>query len=355
MKFKARHSIVAKLGTLAGMLLLIIMTTPGLASASTDTTDTSVTVRQVLPANGQNACTPLGVTAPHPYIYDGELNSFDVTITDPSYVAVAGAVGNLQVGYHFFSRWMNPDGTLRIHTDVYRMPVTQNLPVSITLISVKNGVTCVATVTTSISGATPVAPSTNAIPGAGQSLTSAGLQYQPANGRAPARSRIEGRTGARGSAHANAIKNPIMLTPSTSASSAPMFVGALHSLGNACAVGGSVKLWVVLLVLYALFVLVLLLQAPEFFGERTYEWNAALILLVFLALLTFWYLSEACRAGPWVAIFASLIAFIGLIAGLFESGPSTPPPTPLLKQPSEQPKLGNGKQQANGKNGSNKV
>jgi hypothetical protein len=135
-----------------------------------------------------------------------------------------------------------------------------------------------------------------------------------------------------------------------------MFVGALHSLGDACTAGSATGLWATLLVLYALFIIVLLLQAPEFFGNRTYEWNAALILLVFLALIAFWYLSSACRAGPWVAITASLIAFAGLIAGLFESGPpSRESSALLLNKPTEQLKLGEGAMGKNGTAEKNKV
>ena len=92
-----------------------------------------------------------------------------------------------------------------------------------------------------------------------------------------------------------------------------MLVGALHSLGNLCQIGGASRLWIVLIVLYGLFVLTLLLQNPDTFGEKSLEWNIALILLLYVGLVAFWYLSVNCRTGAWAPAIATAIAIFGLI------------------------------------------
>ena len=110
---------------------------PVFASAATVSNLVSPT-QQLLP-RGANTCAPLQVQSVNPYVYNGSLDSFDVTVTDASYVSVIGSVGDAGIPLSFMTRRINADGALRIHVDIQSTPVAGTLPVSLTLLSAPSG------------------------------------------------------------------------------------------------------------------------------------------------------------------------------------------------------------------------
>jgi hypothetical protein len=309
----------------AGIFCALVI---GFAPVSTQAA-TGLNVRQVLPPAATNnaACAPILVSEVQPHIYGGALHSFDFSITAPSYVALGGSVGNMPVDFQYMSRWREANGNIRIHVDVPTTPLTSDLPINIVLISAAGQVTCTATVSTVIPKMifVPQYPTTPTYPSS----------PTPSHPSRPAQ-----QTETPKESHVTPPTKPVQTgkgstTPTESATSAPMFVGVLHSMGNICQVGGASKLWTVLLVLYALFVLTLLLQKPDTFGLKSLEWNIALILLLFLGLVAFWYLSLACRTGTWALLLSTAIAVFGLLALLILGQPETRPVL-LLKDKEEQ-------------------
>src|SRR4051812_36514428 len=81
---------------------------------------TDVAIRQAIPpAATSSACALLQVSDVHPFIYKGELHSFDFLINEPSYVALGGTVGEEPIGFQYITRWQGPAaGVVRIHVDV---------------------------------------------------------------------------------------------------------------------------------------------------------------------------------------------------------------------------------------------
>lgn len=265
---------------------LFLFCVPGITHAAT-----AVDVHQVLPPQGQS-CPVLGATDVTPYIYNGNLNSFDISITDQSYVAIAATVGETPVPFQFISRWYDQGAGVRLHIDLAPYRLSQDTPITVTLISAHAGgtpVTCVAVLSTVLPAAAP-APS------------------HP----------VSGSTGSTGYPWSNigygSGSQQHQGQGSTTASSGPMLVTVTHSLGGTCGTNnGPVRLWVVLLVLYAIFVWILASQKEEAWKDGR-DWSVGLTVVGFIALLFFWYISASCRTGAWAPVIATLIACAGLIA-----------------------------------------
>ena len=79
------------------------------------------------------------------------------------------------------------------------------------------------------------------------------------------------------------------------------------------------RLWVILLVLFALIVgAALWAEFPMSAAwARTPERIATAILVLLLLLLAFWYFSVSCRAALWMPLVAFLIAVLGLLAAFW--------------------------------------
>jgi cytochrome bd-type quinol oxidase subunit 2 len=93
-----------------------------------------------------------------------------------------------------------------------------------------------------------------------------------------------------------------------------------NSLRNVCASDTSAyRLWLILLVLYALIVgAALWAEFPMSMAwARTPERIATIILGLLLLLLAFWYFSISCRAALWMPLMAFLIAVLGLLAAFW--------------------------------------
>lgn len=301
------------LAAIAGVILCV---SPATVSAATQ-----ASVVGIIPA-GATSCPVVGVSEITPFVYDGHLDSFEVNVTDSSYVAVAAKAGESPVGFQYLTRRINPDGTLRIHVDIASTPLRGDMPITVTLLSSRPDirVTCALQLSGVVSRGTTVpapAPTPAPLPvaniphpnkpvssgtGSGVSVSNSPHTQSSYSG---GKGTITGTVGSTSST--STIKTP-PTKPNT------VFVGALHSLGTVCTKASSWKLWAILLVLYFLFVLALALQMPESLSDGSRGWNIVLIIVLLLALLGLWYLSATCRSGPWAPIIAIVLALAGIRA-----------------------------------------
>jgi hypothetical protein len=113
-----------------GLLFASLLGSPISAFAST------VLPAQVLPPTTTKACAPVTFSDIQAHVYGGSLDSFDVTISDPSYVAISTSVKGNAVGYNYITRWVNSDGSVKMHVDLQpiRMSSEVRFPVSAHLI-----------------------------------------------------------------------------------------------------------------------------------------------------------------------------------------------------------------------------
>lgn len=267
-------------------LTALFLVAPGYSHAAV-----SVSAHQILPPD-QQTCPVVGATDITPFVYDGALHSFDITVSDPSYVAIGAQVGDMAVGFNLITRWFDQNGGVRLHVDVPTTVLTADTPVAITLVSAHPGsrsITCVVTVTTVIPATT-----SNGHAGTGSSGSSSGPASAPG-------------TSGGTTSHAQRPSYPWGHITYTTAKPAPQptkpaattthiapLVTATHSLGDACLkAGGPAKLWGILLVLYAVFVWIISIMRGK--DIESSDWNVGLVVAGFLGLLFFWYVSAACR------------------------------------------------------------
>src|SRR3989344_6150595 len=71
-----------------------------------------VSTQQVLPPGG-SACAPTSAVNFTPYIYEGELHSFEFTLPDASYVALLGSVGHTPISSQQMTRSVKRAGQSR--------------------------------------------------------------------------------------------------------------------------------------------------------------------------------------------------------------------------------------------------
>lgn len=270
------------------LVAFIFFVFPAFASAAA--TDITARTAQLLPPGG-TSCAAITVTSVTPYVYEGSLDSFDVVVPDASYVAIGGSAGSTVVPFHHMTRRITPDGQLRIHTDLDPTPVAGSMPVSITLLSSKNGVLCAATISFNVQGVSTLPPGPISEPKPGPTYTSP----KPTTGGS--------QTG----------------EPATTA---PATTTPVSSLGMCAVQSGAMTLWLVLLVLYAGIVAFAALAKPVT-SLKNPAIQVALILVPLILLVGFWYFSPACRAASWVPIALLVIAIAGLLAAFREQEAST--------------------------------
>src|SRR3989344_4085806 len=237
--------------------------------------DAATQTRQVLPVGG-NACAQVSATNFTPYVYDGAIHSFEFTISDPSYVALIGSVGNTSIPFNLMTRRTDVAGMLRIHVDISPTAVAGGLPVSVTMLSARSGspvcMTVVSANAVSVSGLsvipyTPVvtAPAT-----------------QPTVSSAPAKPVVT-------AAPKPASSTPIPTTQkvlTTSTATGSVVSTLQNPFKNMCTSDASAyRLWIILVLL--------------------------------LLLLAFWYFSISCRAALWMPLVAFLVAVLGLLAAFW--------------------------------------
>jgi hypothetical protein len=269
-----------------------IFLSPGSAFAST------ILPSQVIPPATGRSCGQITFSDIKAYVYNGYLDSFDITISDRNYVAVYTEVDKSPIGYNYITRWSNADGSLKIHVDLQPTQFNRDISVQMAFLGVyrsENGsqVTCMFNV-----------PATIHFSGSQSSEGGGGAHVvQPDT--------VIGGTGE------TPVGAQTTSTVATSSNNAAL-VGAISSIGNLCADGGASKLWVVLLILFSLFCITLCTQRFET-GSSVRDWNIGLILSVFVGLLVFWYVSATCRAGSWAPALATLITIAGLLYSMLKS------------------------------------
>ena len=290
--------------------------------------DATAQTSQILPIGG-NACAQVSATNFTPYVYDGALHSFEFTVSDPSYVAILGSVGNTSIPFNLMTRKTDASGVLRIHIDVQPTSVSGGLPVTVTMLSARPGnPVCMTVVSANAVLGLSVIPYTPVV----------STPTTPPTVSAPTKPVVT-------AAPKPASSNPVpttqkVLTTSTAAGS--VVSTFQNPLRNMCTSDASAyRLWLILLVLYILIVgAVLWAEFPMSVPwARTPERIATIILTLLLLLLAFWYLSISCRAALWMPLVAFLVAVRG-VRGAFWNHPRV---TQMLliqetKQPTPTPK-----------------
>lgn len=292
------HRLFSVKGRLGASLAFSALFIVGITFAPQSAAASTIVARQILPLNEQ-ACPQVGVSEIIPYIYDGALDSFDINVTDASYVALGGSVGDTTVAFNYMTRRLNSDGTLRIHVDIQSFSLKDPAQINILLVSAHPGNTartCVATITATV----PAVP--GAIASAPKPAPSTGTHTPPAGG---------------GVSVSPGYPKPVQGATSTPGKSHPVNLGlfAPNAMSELCiSPTGTARLWIVLLVLYAVFIGMLFIQNTDPAMPRLREWYMALTLAVLIVLLLFWYMSAACRTGAWAPTIATLLACVGCIA-----------------------------------------
>lgn len=299
----APHRSIASAGIVAVLLLVIDLISPAHAAAQATTIRTS----QLLPP-GETSCQQLSIVALQPHIYDGMLESFDVTVsdTDRAYVGVFATVNGSELPLNMITRWAGDTGSLRLHVDTPDTPISGSVPVTLTLLgSLPSHATCIARISFDIDISnnvisTPSAPSTVSAAKPSHAVT-----VKP-----------------NAEHHSTAQKAH---TDIVAASSSSALVGAgiaaesiSRGIGSLCASPtNAYELWFVLLALYIVLVAVVILMEPWFLRESAITSTAA-ILVPLIVLLAFWYFSENCRAASWIPVGSCIIAIIGLFLAFRE-------------------------------------
>ncbi|MCE9541520.1 hypothetical protein K8R03_03100 [Candidatus Kaiserbacteria bacterium] len=264
---------------------------PGVSFAASSVTSSTA---QLLPPGGAS-CQQLMVTSVTPYVYDGALDSFDVVIPDSSYVAISGSVGNTVIPFRQMTRFMNPDGQLRIHTDIDSSGIHGSLPVSITLLSARQGSpVCATIVSFAVSASGTTAPGTTPAPA------------QPAPQPAPSKPAPS--------------KPSVPNVPSVPTPVAPVPVptlGSVSSFAALCAASGAYQLWFILLALYVVIAAIAALSRPPLI-QKNPAIPVAMILTPLILLVGFWYFVPVCRAASWIPIVLLIIAIVGILVAFRE-------------------------------------
>lgn len=301
----------------------------------------SVQTRQLLPA-GNSACTPLSAYNFTPYVYDGALHSFEFTVPDSSYVALAGTVGDTPIPFQFMTRRGDASSALRVHVDIQTTPIHGMLPLSVTLLSAQGTgqSVCMSIV---IMATTAIAPQPVATTGeSGPTTTSKPTSQEPISVLPSSNNQIDATDEEDASPTASEAIIP----------AAPGFTLASiqNKIVESCATTGSaMRLWVILLVMYIAAVAIATLAQPSTFRTYSQGQRVATILTPLVLLLAFWYFTESCRATLWAPVAAILIALVSLLAlfwndsriapyvsrfkTMLKDSDQSPPATPSPSQP----------------------
>jgi hypothetical protein len=286
--------------------------TPTSASAA----GVSVITKPVLPQTG--VCVPPVASAFKAYVYEGTVHSFDIEISDPSYVAVAGSIGEQGIPFIQMNRRITSTGTLRIHADVSTTPANQ--AIYITLLSAKQGNPVCLTQIAITTGTTQSAPfetiTQNGGSGSSYSYT-APKKTAPATYPAGTGDREEG-------------KKEIGATSATASA-----ISAIKDTvkQNACgAKSGVSRLWFIFLVLYVLALGAIALSRPPATRPYPVAWLISAILIPLFLLLAFWYVLSVCGVSKWIPIFALIVGLAGIAIALRGSENDTEPAFLLEKE-----------------------
>ncbi len=310
-----RAHVLPALGACLALALAWCIALPSTASADT------VQTQAILPAGA--VCESAQISNFKPYIYDGELHSFDFDVKPATSVVVVGSVGNQSFPFYYVSRRQAVDpGSVRMHVDVPKTSLAQPLTISATMLETKGSGTPVCmTVATfyvaPVAGAptTPAAPVVPTTPTSPQTPPTSSPQM-PSGG--------EQGSGDGGS------------TPTTSATSStstddqfpPNAMATLSSIKDKindwCAVESPAysPLLIVLALLYLAGVATLVWFKPSAVFRS--DWRiAAAIIAPLVILCALWYVFSACRQEVWFPLALLFIAIAGSVAAYWNRG-STP-------------------------------
>ena len=278
----------------------------------------SVQTQQLLPL-GSNTCAPLSAYNFTPYIYDGALHSFEFSIPDKSYVALAGTVGNTSIPFQFMTRRGDSSDALQVHIDIQTTPIQGMLPLSVTLLSAGGSGQPVCMSVAIM--ATPQGPSVEPfvpITGNSSTIIVPQTQVQPM-GIPPSIPTISDLNKPlidvtdNGSAEVPSTSSPVKETGAL-AYSVSMLSSIQDKIVTSCALTGNAsRLWVILLAMYLAVVAIAVLVQTSMYAYSIGQ-RSATILTPLVLLLGFWYLTETCRATPWAPVATALIAVVGLLS-----------------------------------------
>lgn len=275
--------------SVCAIAVVATLTLPVFSSAATAP---AIQTRQLLPQGG-NSCVPLTVTSIQEYVQDGDLNSFDVTINNPTYVAVFATIGGAPLSFQYMTRDIMPDGTLRIHVDV-PIEMSHSAAIAMTLLSAERNITCMSTIAfgvVGVDGSTPVAAETYA-----QTPATPTPSYGTSNGTSGSGAKPGQGNGA----------------TTTVGTSTPVVAGTFEdTLNRACEATGSFQLWFVLLALFVVMVALVALSEATLTRRSEYL-PGALIAVPLIILLGFWLFAEGCQATGWIPVILFVIAGVGL-------------------------------------------
>lgn len=303
---RARGFIILMLGIVAAAAFSL---TPTSASAA----NVSVITKPVIPQTG--VCVPPVASTFKANVYEGNVHSFDIEISDPSYVAVAGSIGEQGIPFIQMNRRITPTGALRIHADVATTPANQ--PIYITLLSAKQG-SPVCLTQIAITGVAPSASLETITQGGSYSYTAPKkatvAAYPAGTGEQEGDKQDIGTASATASA-INAIKDTVKK--------------------NACgAKSGTSRLWFIFLVLYVLALGAIALSRPPTTRPYPVAWLISAILIPLFLLLAFWYVLSVCGVSKWVPILALIVGLAGIAIALRGSENDAAPAFLLEKETS---------------------
>ena len=301
---------------LALCVLTVVMTGVPIRA---DADQISTLTQQLLPPGVANTCAQLAATEFTPYVYDGALHSFEFTVPDTSYVAVAGTVGDSFVPLRFMTRRVSTSGALRIHVDIATTPIRGTLPIQVTLLSSSGpgSPTCLSVVSGSV-GSGPVQNAatamTTAVPTAvvnapaPSSVTPGGFQISEVLNPTPQATTSDA-TGNGASTMSSGTATKVKGVAFASILQAPF--DSICSSKE-----GTYRLWIVLFILYALIAAIALWSKwPAMWpSTRAREWRSVGVLIPLVLLLAFWYFSPVCRSVWWIPLAIAAIGALGSFA-----------------------------------------
>ncbi len=255
--------------------------------------ETVVQTKRVLPPGG-SSCPAVTATNFTPYIYDGALHSFEFSVSDSSYVALTGTVGDTVIPFQLMTRRVS--GTMvRIHVDIEATSIRGSLPITVTLLSSKQGQpTCLMAIANVVPGP-QIVPTTPVV-----------TPTTPTAGGTPAKPVTPGSIGVGTST--------IGTTTVTSTPTPPTVATTTGFLENMCASGRAPAMWFILLVVYGAFVWAATSGKIKISFAQRLEWTAAAIIVPLILLLALWYFPASCRAEAWVPAVGIVIALAALLS-----------------------------------------
>lgn len=306
-------------GIVATITAVALLAAPAFAAAGS----ASVLTKQVLPPGG-TSCAPLFVKSVTPYIYDGELQSFDIELSDASYVGILGAAGNVSIPFNYMTRDINPDGSLRLHVDT-TATINGTLPVTVTLLSARpNAPVCLSQVsfTTDAKGtiesSNPISVPTSPID-TGEN-TSVGSGSASSGGQTGGSS-----VGSNGGSSGTSTSKPPTVVGTTSGTST---IGGI--VAKMCSKNGAYQLWFILLAIFFVIAAFVGLSEPAL-ALRHGALPAILIGIPLVLLLLFWQFAVDCR----LSYFIPVILLVAAAIGLYSAYRTSPVMRPMIALPAE--------------------